>query len=460
MQEMASGTVAAVRVDGADRMLRLACARFVVLAGLILAPGAAPGQEADTILPRPVTDWLSARGLAPDSASVIDEAGGAESHVWIVKPHDHQEPYWMVRRGPDEDLRRLGTIPSHWDGLTVELVLPREIYVRKRGSYGVTLIHRYSLGDDGSIDDEEIPVPRPSAIAIVEDSVYAAWSVRDEAQLAVAVSLRDGGAAGFRFGVPEPVEEIGPREGAVAFFTSERAIVRHDDGGWGGYRRDRRSYDPPGVRMLHPSLPQFRVAEEGLEVGLEELRLGDTLSIPLDYPDVERLRRARPDHLARVPDEAITIDVDVGPVTDDGRRVWFGLTFYDGEGLSGVGGLGWLDPSTREAQLIHPPPMADFSVAAITAHDGGLLLGLATIPEGAVIGRGLGRYDPASGSFERILERGYIRGIVAHEERVFAVASEGLIEIAPEQGLLRRWRLFPTRSLREAPHVVPERGPW
>lgn len=432
--------------------LLLSCSRYLIPVILMLVPGRVVGQQATPPLPPMIVDWLSAHDLPPDSASLVDSASGADGQVFILKPHDRQAPYWVVQHSP-EGTRRLGTIPRYWEGLTLELVLPGEIYVRKLGPRAV--LHRYSLRRDGSVEDEELPVPQPTAIRIVHDSVYAAWSFRRDTQMVAVVSLEDGGALSFRFRVPEPIEDIGWREDDIAFLTSERAIVRHDDGGWGGYERDHRPSDSPGIRLLHPDLPQFRITEDGLE----ELKLRDTLSIPLEYPDIEHLRRARPNHLGGVPDESITVDMDIGPVTDDGRRVWFGLTFYDGEGVSGIGGVGWLDPSTREAELSHPPEMVDFSVTAMTVHGGELLLGLATRSEGGTLGRGLARYDPTTGEFERVIDRGYINGIVAGGQRIFAVAAEGLLEIAPPDGLVRRWRIIPARSAGDPPHIVVERGP-
>lgn len=232
------------------------------------------------------------------------------------------------------------------------------------------------------------------------------------------------------------------------------AIVRRPGGAWGGYRLRNPPYDPPGVRLLHPSVPQFRVVPGGLA----EVRLGDTLFIPLDYPDFEHFRRSRPDHLAGASPQQVDISVEIGPVTDDGDRIWFGLTFYDGEGLDGVGGVGWFDPHTREAELIYPPEMADYSVSAISIEAGKLLLGLVIRPEEAIIGLGLARYDPVSGAFERILDEGHITGIATAEHRIFAVSDQGLLEIQSHNHAINRWQVLPPGGSGEAPPIVFSRS--
>jgi hypothetical protein len=60
---------------------------------------------------------------------------------------------------------------------------------------------------------------------------------------------------------------------------------------------------------------------------------------------------------------------EVGTCLDHGGYVWFGLAFYDGEGYTGVGGLGRFDPSTGRVELRRPPLLRDWSAGAL-AHDG------------------------------------------------------------------------------------------
>lgn len=430
----------------------------ILLAALALGgPWGLTAQAAGTAPDSAVAAWLLARGLAPDSVEVVDMELGGDLEALILRVKDGgREEYWAASRPSAEPhaIRRLGTIPPHWTVLSIETVAARNIYLRKIGGYGAAFLHQYHLAEDGSVEERELPTPRPGPIAVHGDSVFAAWDLRSEGQLAIGVSRVDAGAAAHHFRVEQAIETIRLQDSTVAFLTSETAIVRQSDGGWGGYQLRTPPYEPPGVRLLHPSVPQFRVVPGGLA----EVRLRDTLFIPLDYPDFEQFRQARPNHLPGVSPEQIDISVEIGPVTDDGDRIWFGLTFYDGEGLDGVGGVGWLDPRTREAELIYPPEMADYSVSAISIEGGTLLLGLAIRPEGAVTGHGLARYDPASGAFERILDEGYITGIATAEGRIFAVSDQGLLKVDPHDHALKRWQVFPPWRSGEAPPIAFRRG--
>lgn len=450
------------KVDGTFANMRTIRTVPILVAALAsCSPSERAAQAVDTSLDSALVAWLEARGLAPDSIDLMDVERGEAFEALILRVRDGgQGEYWTVSRSRAEPhmIRRLGTMPGHWSDLSIEAVAGRDVYLRKLGGYGAAFLQQYHLEEDGSVAELELPTPQPGPVAVHGDSVYAGWDLGRDGQLGIAVSRADAGAAAYHFDVEQAIESIQLQDGAVAFLTAETAMVRRSGGGWGGYRLQTPPYNPPGVRLLHSAVPQFRIVPGGLA----EVRLRDTLFIPLDYPDLEHFRRARPDHASGVSLDHVDIAVEIGPVTDDGDRIWFGLAFYDGEGLDGVGGVGWLDPLTREAELIYPSEMADYSVSAIAADGGRLLLGLAIQPEGAVIGLGLARYDPGSGAFERILPEGYISGIATAEDRIFAVSDQGLLEVDSRDHAVKRWLVFPPGRPGEAPPVVLKhnlRGP-
>lgn len=428
-----------------------------LLGGLVaLGVGSLSGQEVGTPPDAGLTDWLAGRVAAPESVAVMDARteGGIEALLLRVPLEGYRLEYWTLTRtvAADGTTRRLGVLGDQWADPSIGAVIDGNVYVHAFGTYA-PYFHLYRPKRDGSVEESHLSPGNPGPIALSADSVYGAWGQLPAGQVALAVSRADGGARSYLFRGQGTIEEIRIRGDTVAFRTAEGAIVRHRDGGWGSYRRSSVPYDPPGVRILHPSLPQFRV----IDGGLAEMRLGDTLFIPLDFPDFEHFRRARPDHLPRADTEDVDIAVEIGPVTDDGRRVWFGLTFYDGEGMDGVGGLGWLDPVTREAELVYPPAMADYSVTAIRAHGGRILLGLAVRPEGAISGAGLAEYDPASGELTRILEAGHVTGIATEPGRIFAVSDQGLLEVDTSRDtgeLVRRWLVLPPAAAGEPVPIV------
>ena len=54
-----------------------------------------------------------------------------------------------------------------------------------------------------------------------------------------------------------------------------------------------------------------------------------------------------------------TFNETIGPYQVEGENIWFGLTFYDGEGFTGLGGFGLFNSATREFEMNYPPEMAD-----------------------------------------------------------------------------------------------------
>jgi hypothetical protein len=60
-----------------------------------------------------------------------------------------------------------------------------------------------------------------------------------------------------------------------------------------------------------------------------------------------------------------TIDEHIGPWQIEGDRLWFGKTFYDGEGNTGVGGFGYFDAVEKKYRIYSPAEIAGWSVSAI-----------------------------------------------------------------------------------------------
>ncbi len=148
--------------------------------------------------------------------------------------------------------------------------------------------------------------------------------------------------------------------------------------------------DQPGRRFLVWNGGISGTAEGGdLRSGVYEILKGSARFFPLPQPDWETFRKLRP---ARVRDgytEDSLFSEDIGPFQAVADRIWFGLSFYDGEGTTGIGGLGWFDAVSREFHVRYIPEIADWSVSALLADQREIWLGLVTHPEGADISGGL-----------------------------------------------------------------------
>ena len=94
--------------------------------------------------------------------------------------------------------------------------------------------------------------------------------------------------------------------------------------------------------------------------------------------------------------------------------------------MSGVGGLGVLDPASRRLQVRYPPAMADWSVASLAVEDSVLWLGLASYGEGSISGGGVARYDIRSGRLLHYDLPGVVTGILPAGSAVFFAGERGL----------------------------------
>ena len=130
-------------------------------------------------------------------------------------------------------------------------------------------------------------------------------------------------------------------------------------------------------------------------------RSQDDTPLPAGLPSIDPLKstyaefaKARP---ARVRDgyteDVVTFEETIGASQTVDGRIWFGKTFYDGEGYTGVGGLGYFDLSKRQFSFLPIPQIVDWSVSALLVKDQVLWAGLERRPEGAEFSGGLLRHD-------------------------------------------------------------------
>jgi hypothetical protein len=71
----------------------------------------------------------------------------------------------------------------------------------------------------------------------------------------------------------------------------------------------------------------------------------------------------------------------IGPSQLEGGKLWFGKSFYDGEGCRGVGAFGYFDTATRSYTLFSPPEVVDYEVSAILIQPDAVWLGLDVFEE-------------------------------------------------------------------------------
>jgi hypothetical protein len=382
--------------------------------------------------------------LAPGRRVAV-VAGGQVPHrddewfpeTWAVVLLDTQAP---GRMGV------LDTIRTNDARATIEYATPDELIVRREGvddgqnmsgdQYRQYFFDPATWTTRGRRIYSAVTAASPVA---VQDSVFVVVQIRPMPgaaaaypSLLLAVPSAGGTATVYR----PPLDSIYRLEAfgdSLGVLSTARAWMRTPGiGQWVGTPaldslvRERQLAD--SLHLLHPRLPAFRVRGSASSDTIEEIRLTGTRRIPLPAPSWERFARTRPKPVewnTLAPGEWL-LHATVGPTAIVGEQLWFGLTFYDGEGMSGVGGLGSLDPASGRLDVRYPPGMASWSVASLAAEDSVLWIGLASYGEGSVTGGGIARYDIASRRLVRYDIPGVITGILQVRGTVYFAGARGL----------------------------------
>jgi hypothetical protein len=162
--------------------------------------------------------------------------------------------------------------------------------------------------------------------------------------------------------------------------------------------------------------------------------------IPLPRTTYDEFAKARPERVGMGYVRAGTeLQVGIGPWKEEDGRIWFGKSFYDGEGSSGVGGFGYFERSTGKYKLYSPPEIADYSVSAISVSPADIWMGLFWFGEGASPSGGLLRFDRRTGTVQRLPLRDVALEIDRLGDRILAATSSGIAVI--ENGIVRRFLL-------------------
>jgi hypothetical protein len=153
----------------------------------------------------------------------------------------------------------------------------------------------------------------------------------------------------------------------------------------------------------------------------------------LPQSDLETWQLARQDDIARgIPANQPHISEDIGPHQLEGHRLWFGKTFYNGEGLTGVGGFGYFDTATRSYRLYSPSQIHRWSVSAIRVEPDYIWLGLHGRGEyGNALG-GLLRWDRKTEEVRLFDVRLSIGHIVRHRDTLY-LGGNGIVTLRGEE---------------------------
>lgn len=194
--------------------------------------------------------------------------------------------------------------------------------------------------------------------------------------------------------------------------------------------------------------PEFRVLGDGealrwtrrvrVQTGTEGLESRRVISIeteaspaPQEIPPLPRTTYtqfavARPERVKNGYGAEAKIEDSIGPWRRDGERIWFGKSFYDGEGYTGVGGFGYYDVATRKLRLFTPPEVADWSISAMDVAEDAVWLGLVRGGEWGGSSGGLLRFDRALETVLAVRLGDISGGLVRVGNRLLAATDFGI----------------------------------
>ena len=152
----------------------------------------------------------------------------------------------------------------------------------------------------------------------------------------------------------------------------------------------------------------------------------------LPQSTIEDLTHSRPGS------EDLKVAESIGPYRMMDGRFWFGKTFYDGEGMTGVGGVGYFDAEQQRFVLFSPLQIAPWSTSALLVENGIVWAGLTRRPEGGVYSGGLLRFEPASGEAHKYEIPEVILAIERWKDNLFLGTNNGLYRLRDND----KWQRF------------------
>jgi hypothetical protein len=146
---------------------------------------------------------------------------------------------------------------------------------------------------------------------------------------------------------------------------------------------------------------------------------------PMPHSTYAEFARARPGRVEDGYDSTSEIGEMPAAFQIDSSRIWFGKTFYDGEGASGVGGAGYFDTVKSTYTFLKIPEMAAWSVSSMLAEDQIVWIGLVGHPEGMDYSGGLLRHDLKTGQTKKYPIDDVVLRVKRWNNRIYVATAGG-----------------------------------
>jgi len=165
------------------------------------------------------------------------------------------------------------------------------------------------------------------------------------------------------------------------------------------------------------------------------------IPLPLPQSTYDQFARARPQRVRDGYGRGSTIDERVGAHQVVDERIWFGKAFYDGEGTTGVGGLGYFDTRAKQFTIFSIPELLDWSVSALFVESDAVWAGLGSNSEGSGRRGSLIRYELSTRNVTRYNVPDTVLVMMRQNNALFIGTSNGLYILRDDR--LTRFRFEP-----------------
>ncbi len=154
---------------------------------------------------------------------------------------------------------------------------------------------------------------------------------------------------------------------------------------------------------------------------------------PLPQPTYAEFARSRRLRVADGYKASVEFDDHIGPHALEGNNLWFGKSFYDGEGTTGIGGFGYFDTTEKQYHLYAPPEIADYSVSAIHVEADAVWMALIHNGEYGGSGGGLLRFDRNSNAIRKFELPGIGLQFLRAGDKLLLATDSGFAVIVKDQ---------------------------
>ncbi len=154
---------------------------------------------------------------------------------------------------------------------------------------------------------------------------------------------------------------------------------------------------------------------------------------PLHRPNYEEFAKSRQLRVSDGYKERVEFDDHIGPWALEGGNLWFGKSFYDGEGITGIGGFGYFDTTEKKYHLYAAPEIADYSVSAIHVDPEAVWMALVHNGEWGGSSGGLLRFDRTTNAIRKFEMPDIGRQFRSAGDRLLLATTSGFAVIVNDQ---------------------------